>query len=419
MRLLFLTPQFPYPPHKGTTLRNYNLIAGLATRHEIDLLSFADSSPAASPLDPLCCRMATAPVPRRPNWRRALDTLISPWPDMGLRLWSGEFQRQLALWLKDGAYDVIQVEGLELARYVSSPGRRSANEESLSQSGGKPLIVFDDHNAEYLLQKRMAEAEIAARGWNAGAVYSSLQWRKLRDFERGVCRRADRVVCVSDADAIAIGRLDPSVKAYVIPNGVDTDFYQRDQAAPLDLPAPALVFTGTMDFRPNVDAMLWFAREVLPLLRSHVPDVRVYVVGQRPHARLEALRGDPAITITGAVDDTRPYIAAASVYIVPLRMGGGTRLKLLEALSLQAPIVSTTLGAEGFPVTQGEQLLLADDAASFARAIEELIRDRARAHSLGARGRSFAVQHFDWHGIVPKFEEVYNRQERGMPSHER
>jgi glycosyltransferase involved in cell wall biosynthesis len=154
--------------------------------------------------------------------------------------------------------------------------------------------------------------------------------------------------------------------------------------------------------------MLWFAQAVLPLIKSRVPDVRVYIVGQRPHARLDVLRDDSAITLTGAVDDTRPYITAASVYIVPLRMGGGTRLKLLEALSLQAPIVSTTLGAEGFEVTSGEQLLLADEVAAFAQSIVELIDDRAQAQALGAAGRSFAVQHYDWRSIVPKFEEVYN-----------
>jgi len=412
MRILCLTPQFPFPPHKGTTLRNYNLIAGLALRHEIDLLCCADSPPAASPLDQLCRRIAAVPIPPRPTWRRALDTLLSPWPDMGLRLWSSEFQRQLAAWLRDGAYDVIQVEGLELARYTLPPGPLSANETAYPSGGRRPLIVFDDHNAEYLLQKRIAAAEIAARGWNAGAVYSSIQWRKLRSFERQVCRQSDRVVCVSEADVIAIQELDPALKAHVIPNGVDTDFYRREKAAPLDLPLPALVFTGTMDFRPNVDAMLWFARDVLPLIKPRVPEVQVYVVGQRPHARLDVLRADPAITITGAVDDTRPYIAAASVCIVPLRMGGGTRLKLLEALSLQAPLVSTTLGAEGFAVTSGEQLLLADDAASFAQSIVELIEDRARAQSLGAAGRLFAVQQYDWRSIVPKFEAVYSRQGR-------
>ena len=312
-----------------------------------------------------------------------------------LRLWSPEFRRQLAAWLRDGAYDVIQVEGLELARYV------------LNSDRGQGRIVFDDHNAEYLLQKRIAEAEIAARGWNAGAVYSSIQWRKLRRFERQVCQQADRVVCVSEADADAVQQLDPALQPHVIPNGVDTEFYRREAVTPLELPPHSLIFTGTMDFRPNVDAMVWFVQDVLPLVKRAVPDVHLYIVGQRPHARLEALRADPAITITGAVEDTRPYTSAAEVYVVPLRMGGGTRLKLLEALALQTPIVSTTLGAEGFPVTSGQELLLADEPSGFARAIVELLADRDRAQALGTAGRAFAVEHYDWRQIVPKFEEVY------------
>jgi glycosyltransferase involved in cell wall biosynthesis len=400
MRILLLTPQYPYPPHKGTTLRNYNLITGLAPRHEIDLLSFADEAPAASPLDQLCRRSATMAIPRRPNGRRALDTLFSPWPDMGLRLWSREFQSRLAAWLADGAYDVIQVEGIELARYALTLPHR------VDGGASKPLLVFDDHNAEYLLQKRLAATEIRARGWTAGAVYSSIQWRKLRGFERRMCRQSDRVVCVSEADAIALQQIDPHLTAHVIPNGVDTEFYRREQVTPLDLPPHSVVFTGTMDFRPNVDAMLWFASSVLPLLKPTVPDVHLYIVGQRPHARLDVLRADPAVTITGAVDDTRPYITGASVTIAPLQTGGGTRLKLLEAFALQAPIVSTTLGAEGFAVTDGAELLLADDPAAFARSIGLLLNDRARAQALGIAGRSFAVQ-YDWRSIVPMFEEVY------------
>jgi glycosyltransferase involved in cell wall biosynthesis len=413
MRLLFLTPQFPYPPHKGTTLRNYNVIAGLARRHTIDLLSFVDDAtdPQPSPLDQLCRRIATVQLPRRATSRRALDTLLSPWPDMGLRLWSPEFRRQLAAWLRDGAYDVIQVEGLELARYVLTPTPTTRPLQGVSRStdkgGRRPSIVFDDHNAEYLLQKRIAEAEITARGWNAGAVYSSIQWRKLRRFECQVCQQADRVVCVSKADAGAVQQLDAALEPHVIPNGVDTEFYRREVVTPLELSPHSLVFTGTMDFRPNVDAMLWFAQDVLPLVKRDVPDVHLYIVGQRPHARLEALRADPAITMTGAVEDTRPYTSAAAVYVVPLRMGGGTRLKLLEALALQTPIVSTTLGAEGFAVTSGQELLLVDEAAAFARAIVELLADRDRAQALGSAGRAFAVQHYDWRQIVPKFDEVY------------
>jgi polysaccharide biosynthesis protein PslH len=193
----------------------------------------------------------------------------------------------------------------------------------------------------------------------------------------------------------------------VVPNGVDTNFNQRESVEPIDLPPHALVFTGTMDFRPNVDAVLWFAREVLPLVRQTIPGAHFVIVGQRPHARLNELRAEPAITITGAVEDTRPYIAAAAAYVIPLRMGGGTRLKLLEAMSMAAPIVSTTLGAEGFPIAPGRELLLADDPASFARSIVDLIQQPEQGQVLGRVARSFVVEQYDWRQIVPEFEEVY------------
>ncbi len=402
MHLLFLTPQFPYPPQKGTTLRNYNIIAQLAARHQIDLLSFGEASPAAlAPLQQICHRVATVATPVRPMWRRAVDTLASRWPDMGLRLWSADFTRQLETWLRANTYDIIQVEGIELARY----GWQARALRRLDRT----LIVFDDHNAEYLLQERIATAERKARGWTVGALYSTVQARKLRGFERRICGRLDRVVAVSGADAQALRQLDPALQVAVIPNGVDTDYFRRAEVPALDLPPHTVMFTGTMDFRPNVDAVLWFAREVLPSLQAAIPDVQFYIVGHRPHARLDVLRTNPAIIITGSVADTRPYVAGAAVYVVPLRMGGGTRLKLLEAWSMESPVVSTSLGAEGFEVTHGRELLLADDEAAFARSIVELLRDRNRAHALGEQGRSFAVAHYDWRSIVPRFEEVYRR----------
>jgi len=411
MRFLFLTPQYPYPPHKGTTLRNYHVIAGLAARHTIDLLSFSDAPPSPSPLDRLCRRIATVRSRPRSNYRRAIDTLLSPWPDMGLRLWSMDYARQLQAWLADGEYDVIQIEGIELARYgltlTHALARSLSRSRTAANRRGSTLVVFDDHNAEYLLQQRIAQIELEAQGWNAGALYSSLQARKLRGFERRICCCADRVVAVSDADADAIWQLDPSLKVQVVPNGVDTIFNQRESVEPIDLPPHALVFTGTMDFRPNVDAVLWFAREVLPLVRWTIPDAHFVIVGQRPHARLNGLRAEPSITITGAVEDTRPYIAAAAAYVIPLRMGGGTRLKLLEAMSMAAPIVSTTLGAEGFPIEHGRELLLADNPGSFARSIVDLIQYPERGQALGRVARSFVVERYDWQQIVPKFEEVY------------
>jgi glycosyltransferase involved in cell wall biosynthesis len=268
----------------------------------------------------------------------------------------------------------------------------------------RPLIVFDDHNCEYVLQKRafLTDLRIPAR-W-PGAAYSFIQWQRLQRYEAQACRRADRVLAVSDADAAALHRLVPDVKATVVPNGIDTRAYRP---TPAHADAPSLVFTGTMDFRPNVDAVLWFAREVLPRIRARVADVRFTAVGQRPHRWLAGLRDDPAVTLTGFVEDTRPYIADAAVYVVPLRMGGGTRFKMLEALAMGKAVVSTTLGAEGFPVTHGQELLLADEPEDFAEAVAALLGAPERRTELGQAGRAFVEARYDWRVIVPLVEKVY------------
>ena len=167
-----------------------------------------------------------------------------------------------------------------------------------------------------------------------------------------------------------------------------------------------MVFSGTMDFRPNVDAALWFAQEVLPLIRQEEPDARFMVVGQKPHRRLDVLRGRSDVTLTGAVDDVRPYIAGAAVYVVPLRMGGGTRFKILEAAAMSRAVVSTSMGCDGFPVESGRELLIADTPRAFADAVVALLRDPVRRAELGAAARTF-VQAYDWKNIIPRMEAVY------------
>ena len=167
-----------------------------------------------------------------------------------------------------------------------------------------------------------------------------------------------------------------------------------------------MVFTATMDFRPNVDAVLWFAHKVLPLIRQAEPEARFVVVGRNPHRRLDVLRGRPDVVLTGAVDDVRPYIARAAVYVVPLRVGGGTRFKILEAGAMSKAMVSTSLGCEGFPVKDGRELLIADSPRAFADAVVALVRDAGRCAELGAAARAF-VETYDWKSIIPQVEAVY------------
>jgi len=306
-------------------------------------------------------------------------------------------------WLARESFDVVHVEGIELAPYLD--GIESAPPRGGGAGGGtRPLVVFDDHNCEYLLQQRAFFTDLRAPARWPGAAYSFVQWRRLRRYEAQVCRRADRVLAVSDADATALCKLVPALDVTIVPNGINTRTYTPTPTHPH---TPTLVFTGTMDFRPNVDAVLWFARKVLPRVRAEVPEVHFVVVGQRPHRRLEVLRTDPAVTLTGWVEDTRPYIARAAVYVAPLRMGGGTRLKLLEAMAMGKAVVATRLGAEGYPVTDGQELLLADTPADFAAAVVALLRAPERRAELGRVARAFVEQRYDWRVIVPRVEAAY------------
>ncbi|MBN1977682.1 MAG: glycosyltransferase [Anaerolineae bacterium] len=416
MRLLFLTPQLPYPPQKGTALRNWGLISGLAERHEVAVLSFLDpgQSPDLDDLLTAACRVEAVEPPVRTLRARLRDMFLTSKPDMALRLASDAYARRLADWLAREHFDVVHVEGIEMAPYLDVIEMGSPPFSSPPSGGGqrgressRPLVVFDDHNCEYLLQKRafLTDLRILAR-W-PGAAYSFIQWRRLRRYEAQAIRRADRVLAVSEADAAALREI-ATARIIVVPNGIDTRAYQP-QISNLksQVPDDILVFTGTMDFRPNVDAVLWFAREVLPLIRAQMGGVRFLAVGQRPHRRLDVLRGDPAMTLTGFVDDPRPYIADAAVYVVPLRMGGGTRFKVLEALAMGRAVVSTTLGAEGFPVTHGQELLLADEPGEFAQAVVSLLNAPEKREALGQAGRAFVEARYDWRIIVPLVEAAY------------
>lgn len=403
-KILILTPQFPYPPHQGTTLRNYNLIAGLAQRHQVHLLAFGDPAESrGTPLDDLCQSVQVVSPPQRSMSQRIKGLLFTSLPDMAQRLPSPAFRTALVDALAREDPDVVEVEGIELAQYLFQvAGSR--------QEEGRPLLVYDDHNAEYLLQQRAFETDIRQpRRWVA-AAYSFVQWRRLRAYERRACLTADRVAAVSEADAEALRGLVPGLEPTVVPNGVDMDYYTAPVAPLASGEAPGvqdLVFTAKMDFRPNVDAVLWFARDVLPLIRRESPETRFWAVGKSPHPRLAPLADEPGVVLTGWVEDVRPYIAGAGVYVVPLRIGGGTRLKVLEAMAMGKAIVSTTLGCEGFELVPDQELVIADDPAEFAAAVLALLRSPERRDRLGRAARRFAGSRYDWRMVVPRLERLY------------
>lgn len=405
-RILMLTPQLPYPPHQGTSLRNYHIIQGLARRNEVHLLSLVETNQMAAPstigpLLALCASVRTVPVPARTGWQRFWRLLTDSRPDMAHRLQSAPFDVTLRQFLTADPFDVVQVEGIELGRAIPL----------IRQLSPQSKVVFDDHNAEAALQHRAFRTDLGEpRRWPV-AAYSFIQTRRLRRFEAKVCRAADAVIAVSEADAQKLRELVQGLAVTVIPNAIDVGEYAPPPAGEKALetkgPRFDVVFSGKMDYRPNVDAVLWFGREIWPEILAARPGTTWAIVGQKPHARLDRLRELEGVTVTGRVPEIHPYLAGASVYVLPFRMGSGTRLKLIEAMAAGKALVSTPLGAEGFPVSDSEQLLLAENPGRFAAAVVGLLADPARREELGAAARRFAAR-YDWRKVVPRFEEVYH-----------
>lgn len=415
MKLLFLTPQLPYPPYQGTTLRNFNILKHLAPRHEIHLLSFGTPEELNdSPLREFCARIEIAPAPTRSMMQRGLETFLHPLPDMARRLHSPALIKTLTHLMLTNQYDVVQVEGIEMAsvRKLKAATRKSQGRAQTcrptTQPPNSPISVFDDHNAEWTLQETAYDTDRKNPRRLHAALYSWMQYHKLKRFEREICLQSNAVVAVSQQDAAAIAALDSRIKPIVIPNGVDCEHYVPSEGVcAKPLAQLSVVFTGKMDFRPNVDAVLWFANEILPALRSEIPLAHISFVGQKPSPAVLALRARPGIKVTGLVPDTRPYIADAAVFAVPLRMGSGTRLKVLEAMAMGKAIVSTSFGVSGIECKDGREVLIADEAGEFARAIAGLMRDETRARELGRNARRLAQEKYDWKKLIPKFEAIY------------
>ncbi|MBN1218397.1 MAG: glycosyltransferase [Anaerolineae bacterium] len=409
MHILLLTPQRPYPPHQGTTLRNFNLVKELTRRHTVCLLTFLepDQHPGnPGPLPDLCKWIEMIPVPQRSTSLRLRQMLTTSRPDMSWRLWSPDFEERLAWHLRRESFDVVEIEGIEMTPYLPT----------IAAAQPRPLIIYDAHNAEWILQKRAFLADIKNPARWPAAAYSWVQWHRLRRYEADLLHRVDHTIAMSAPDKVVLRDVAPDAPMTVVPNGVDLNLFGQFKGTPIH---HDLVFTGKMDFRPNIDAALWFGRQVLPLIQAKRPHTTFAIVGQRPHPRLDGLRHNPNIVITGYVDDITPYLAGATVYVVPLRVGGGTRLKILEAMAMRKAIVATTVGAEGFPVVNGQELLLADEPEDFAREVLDLLDNPARRMRLGAAGESFARANYGWDRLVPQLERVYQQNDPRRQTHPR
>jgi glycosyltransferase involved in cell wall biosynthesis len=269
---------------------------------------------------------------------------------------------------------------------------------NVPMDGSAPVVLFE-HNVEYQIWQRLAALE--RRPWIRPIL--ELEWRKLRAREADACRRADLTIAVSADDRRRLERLAPGINAASIPTGVDTCYFTPQP----HLQRPAhLVFSGSMDWHPNEDAVLYFMESILPAIRAQVPETTFTVVGRNPTDRLrEAADRIGGVTVTGTVNDVRPFIAEGAVYVVPLRAGGGTRLKIFEAFAMARPVVSTTVGAEGLGIEPGLHYTRVDEPREFASAVVSLLRDPARRAQLGGAGRHLVETCYSWPTIGRVFEQ--------------
>ena len=401
MNLLWLNAGILLPLDKGGKLRTWHLMRHLARHHEISYLSFSDASETGA--DRRGMREVASDLVTIPRSEPAKGTvkfylhasryLVDRVPYAVAKYRSAAYRRAIEQLLNDRQFDAIVCDFLPPV--VNLPDKLPC-----------PAILFT-HNVESEIWRRHAENA----GNRAARLLLSEQRRRMARFERDALSRFDLVLAVSDTDRQTFGRLYPGAlrtPAHVVQTGVDTAYF-----APVSGTSPGrrahLVFTGSMDWLPNEDAMQYFVREILPRIRQVEPEATLSIIGRSPTPTVKRLADIAGIEVTGRVDDVRPHIAAGAVYVVPLRIGGGTRLKIFEAMAMGKAVVSTTVGAEGLPVTPGGNIVIADEPARFAQAVIHLIRDQDARVRVETAARRLVVERYDWSAVACDFEEALSR----------
>lgn len=409
MRILLLTQVLPFPPDAGPKVKTYNLLQYFARHHEVTLVSLVRSEAEAARADALrgCCA-AVHTVQLHRSRRRDLMHLAGSMLSGDSFLMRRDESRELHALLHEltsrQSFDIVHADQLNMAQFaVDLPvGAR----------------VIDQHNAVWTIVQRMAEHSNYAK-----RVGLELEARRLRRYEARICARFDGMLAVSAPDLAFLELAATEAGVTLPPTAIIPIAVDARGAPPVSRhPQPTSILSmATMFWPPNVDGVLWFAHEVYPLVKAAFPAARFDVVGARPPARVRRLgTTDPSINVTGYVEDPQPHLEAAAALIVPVRAGGGMRVKILEALARGLPIVSTTIGYEGITLSPGRHLLVGDTPAAFAEALIAVLRDPALGRRLAAAGRAVAETQYDWRVVNPQIERLYSAAlaraaERGAP----
>jgi len=395
LRILWVTPQFPCR-RSGGQVRQYHLLQYLGPRHQVTVLSLIQPTEVEEipSLWNTGVEVITVPFsspkPSR-GWRNRIRSwaqlLFDPQPHYARTYPLPALRAEMAKLLSERKPDIVHLEHL----FTAPLG------EMLR---GLPWLLTE-HNVESTVAERQRRrANTPARrlaGW--------LEARKLRRWERRWIQRSPACIAVSETDAATLRAMSPGTPIFVVPTGVDTAHFAVPEGN--QTRRAGMVFFGNLGYAPNIDALAYFCDQIFPLVRSRHPDARLHIVGPYAPPEVVALGSRPGIQYIGFVEDVRPHLWQAAVCIVPLRVGGGVRLKILEALAAGCPVVSTTVGAEGLDLSDGQDLLIGDDPLTFAQHVSELLEDGNKARHLAEHGRQTVSTRYDWRTIAPRLEEAY------------
>lgn len=398
MQILYFSPRDCWPLTSGARLRDYHLARELSRHAKLTYLGFlrnGETQPLRGPMggeQNVECLLV--PLERSYTPGKLLRGLAGPVPVTVLNYTTGRMHAELTRTLEQGNFDLVQMEGIHLSGYLPV----------IARAASRPRLVCDWHNIESeLLERYVANhAHSLLRRWYGARTAHLTEIR-----ERRLLEECDGHLVCSERERQALLARVPGARIRVTANGVDIESQvvrpaERSGAQPRDI-----LFVGSMDYHANIDAALYFAREIWPGIHRSRPDLRFVIVGSRPVEEITALARLDGITVTGTVDAVGPYYQDALVSVVPLRVGSGTRLKVLEAMAAGVPVISTPLGAEGLDVTDGQQLLLAKEPAAFAAALLQLAGDEGERRRLASAGQQAVRNRYDWSAIGNSLFQYY------------
>ena len=393
MNILFLAPRLPFPADTGGKIRTYNILKQIALENHVHLICFSFEQldqRYIHEFERLGIEVSLVPIKDSTLIEKIMGVLFNVLPFSIAKYKTVQMQEAIQAVLRTNAFDAIHVDHLHMSHYQD-------------YFRGIPCML-DEHNVEYKILERCALVEKSF----LKRIFYKDQTKKMKKFESQKCQEFQGVFACSLDDVVLLKALTHGTTLfYVIPNGVDTEYFDLSEEKGL-ASENSLVFTGSMDWLPNDDAITYFCKEILPLIWDINSSVKLCVVGKSPSAAVKNLAAnDQRVTVTGRVEDVRPYIVRSKIFIVPLRIGGGTRLKILEAMSMRRGIVSTTVGAEGISYSK-EDIALADTPDAFARAVCDLLNAPLRVATMGEKGRALVCQEYDWNIIGDRLNTIYN-----------